>query len=333
MTNLSDSIVPPDQTPCLFCGRVGEHPAGDTCPAANLEAEQRRTREAFAEKQRQLREKGDQAGKRARGDYPLTQAQREQFAELAKHEQGEVSDEALLAALRQAQAEQRQQVDDAQAKADEVARRLLSDAPAPAGPPEGEIPPWLQGYLRDKGIPDAVFQEFRGGARLPDLSRAAERPAESDVLPTPGVSVDATATALRQALPALYAFFTDLDDNVVGMFKSFEEQSARNYLEAGALYGPSQDGLWKWLGEQAEIGRSMTRVNRLMAQQNARREVNTRFPYFWRGEWDVADDPTPPIADAATPQAPAESTPEPPAPLAPLAPPTDDDLLNNLGWS
>lgn len=147
------------------------------------------------------------------------------------------------------------------------------------------IPDWMTEYLREHGVPDEALAEHRYSGRYPDLTRWAPRPEDADVAPILKPQLNDFAQKLWAVVKGAQECFDGIESAVVHMFQGFERSMQLKYIESGAIYGPSQEGLWQWIGEQAELQKALSTVERITRDQEARMAVNSKFPRFWKGEW------------------------------------------------
>lgn len=166
-----------------------------------------------------------------------------------------------------------------------------------------EVPPWLRDLLEQQGVPDGFFQEFRAGTGLPDPTLIPTPPGGDEAMMPFHPRPDPLITAWWQALRTFEAFYDGLSEEAVEGTREQRRNLGRAYVEAGAIYGPTEAGMLQWAGEVTQMQRNIAKTEEIARRQQLRAEVNARFPRFWRGEWEVPG------------QSPAASA--PPAPPAP----------------
>lgn len=154
-------------------------------------------------------------------------------------------------------------------------------------PEDVDTPAWMRDMLQSQGVPPGFFQEFRGGTGLPDPERVAAPPDGDEAMmpfhPTP----DPVIRNWWSALSALEAFYDGLDQGTVEGVRELRRNLGLSYVNAGAIYGPSEAGMLQWAGEVTTMQRNMAKTAEIAQRQQMRMAVNERFPRFWRGEWVV----------------------------------------------
>lgn len=162
------------------------------------------------------------------------------------------------------------------------------DPAAPPPPP----PPWMMAYLKEHGVPEGFFAEHRTGTGMPAWDTPAQAKPGAP-LPDWTPQPDPKAAAYMAALPAVLAFWSGVDNQITGFLEAVERGLREGYVASGAIYGPSEAGMYQWAGEVAEMQRSANRLYELQMIQHTRRAVLEKFPSFYTREWEV-DEPTDP---------------------------------------
>ena len=88
-------------------------------------------------------------------------------------------------------------------------------------------------------------------------------------------------TKIDEAIQGLIANFLErlkpAMERLGEAFKNLHEAYWRAYREAGAPYGETEEGLWRWAGERAEAERLARRAAEILSDHRALANMRNRF--------------------------------------------------------